>query len=95
MQEIRSDIMGDLRLLRHEILHNKGILRPKDHKRLKKLGDIFDADKPIHISYNNMHRIFVLIKQDCARMLFEWLGVKDAPTQPEDIVDIAIQKRGR
>ena len=94
-REIESDIMGDLRLLRHDILHNKGILRPKDHKRLKKLGDIFVADKPIHISYGNMHRIFVLIKQDCLRMLLEWKGAKNAPIQPEDIVDIAIQKRGR
>jgi len=93
LQEIKSDIMGDLRLLRHDILHNKGILRPEYHKRLKKLGDMFVVDQPIHISYENMHRIFVLIKQDCVRMLFEWLGVKNAPIQPEDIVDSAIQKR--
>ncbi len=92
LQEIKSDIMGDLRLLRHDILRNKGILRPEYHKRLKKLGNMFVVDQPIHISYENMHQIFVLIKQDCARMLFEWLGVKDAPTQPDDIVDIAIQK---
>ena len=93
LQEIKSDIMGDLRLLRHDILHNKGILRPKYHKRLKKLGDMFIADKPVHISYESMHRIFVLIKQDCARMLLEWLNVKDAPIQPEDVVDIAIQRK--
>lgn len=54
---------------------------------------MFAVDEPVHISYNNMHRIFVLIKQDCARMLFEWKGVKNAPIQPEDIVDIAIQSR--
>ncbi len=92
LQEIKSDIMGDLRLLRHNILHNKGILGPRDHKRLKKLGDIFVADKPVHISYKNMQRIFVLIKQDCARMLLEWLDVKNAPIRSDDIVDIAIQK---
>ena len=91
-REIKSNIMGDLRLLRHDILHNKGILSPKYHKRLKKLGDMFVADQPVHISYESMHRIFVLIKQDCARMLFEWLDVKDVPTHPDDIVDIAIQK---
>jgi hypothetical protein len=92
LNEICSDIMGDLRILRHAILHAKGTLRTDEHKRLKKLKDMFVADQPIHISYENMHQIFVLIKQDCERMLLEWLGVKDAPIRPEDIVDIAIQK---
>ena len=93
VREIRSDIMGDLRILRNVILHAKGIIRPDKHKDLKKLSDMFVVDQPVHISYESMHQIFILIKQDCARMLFEWLGVKDAPTQPEDIVDLAIQKQ--
>jgi len=93
LQEIRSDIMGDLRILRNIILHSKGIIRSEKHKDLKKLSDMFVVDQPVHVSYEGMHRIFVLIKQDCARMLFEWLGVKDAPIQPEEMVDLAIQKR--
>ena len=92
LQEIQSDIMGDLRILRNVILHSKGIIHPEKHKDLKKLSDMFVVDQPVHVSYEGMHRIFVLIKQDCARMLFEWLGIKDAPTQPEEIVDLAIQK---
>ena len=91
-QEINSDIMGDLRILRNVILHKKGIMLPEEHKKLKNLRDMFIVDQPVHISYESMHQIFVLIKQDCARMLFEWLGVKDAPIQPEEIVDVAIQK---
>ncbi len=90
-REIESDVMGDLRLLRNDILHNKSIISPKTYNGLRKLSDMFVADQPVHIPYENMHKIFVLIKQDCARMLFEWLGVKDAPIQPEDIKDIAIQ----
>ena len=92
LQEIRSDIMGDLRILRNIFLHAKGIVRTDKHRDLKKLGDLFLVDQPAHISHESMHKIFVLIKQDCARMLFEWLGVKDAPIQPEEIVDLAIQK---
>lgn len=92
LREIRSDIMGDLRILRNVILHGKGIMRAEKHKDLKKLSGMFVVDEPVHISYERMHRIFILIKQDCARMLFEWLGVKDAPSQPEEIVDLAIQK---
>lgn len=93
LQEIQSDIMGDLRILRNVILHSKGIIRSEKHKDLKKLSNMFVVDQPVQVSYEGMHRIFVLIKQDCARMLFEWLDIKDAPTQPEEIVDLAIQKR--
>jgi hypothetical protein len=92
LKEIRSDIMGDLRILRNAILHAKGIIRPDKHKGLKKLSDMFVIDQPVHISYESMHQIFILIKQDCARMIFEWLGVKDAPIKTEDIMDLAIQK---
>jgi len=92
LEEIRSDVMGDLRILRNAILHAKGMMPPEEHRRMKKLSDLFVADQPIHIPYENMHRIFVVVKQDCARMLFDWLGVKDAPIQPEEIVDLAIQK---
>jgi hypothetical protein len=91
-QEIQSDIMGDLRILRNVILHEKAIIRLDKHKALKRLKDMFIVDQPVHISYERMHQIFVLIKQDCARMMFEWLGVKNTPIQPEDIVDVAIQK---
>lgn len=93
LEEIRSDIMGDLRILRNVILHSKGIIRPEKYKDLKKLNNMFVVDQPVHVSYEDMHRIFVLIKQDCARMLFEWLGVKNTPIQPEEMVDLAIQKK--
>jgi hypothetical protein len=92
LQEICSDIMGDLRILRHTILHAKGIIHPDQHKRLKELSGMFVVDQPIHITYESMHQIFALVKQDCARMLLKWLDVKDAPIRPEDIVGIAIQK---
>jgi len=85
--------MGDLRILRNVILHSKGIIRSEKQKDLKKLSDMLVVDQPVHVSYEGMHRIFVLIKQDCAKMLFEWLGVKDAPIQPEEMVDLAIQRR--
>ncbi len=79
--------------MRNVILHSRSIIRSEKHKDLKKLKDMFIVDQPIHVSYESMHRIFVLIKQDCARILFEWLGVRDAPIKPEEMVDLAIQKR--
>jgi hypothetical protein len=69
LQEIRSDVMGDLRILRNVILHAKGIMHLDKHRDLKKLGHLFVLDQPVHISYESMHQIFVLVKQDCARML--------------------------
>jgi hypothetical protein len=95
VSEIRSDIMGDMRILRHAILHAKGVVRPEEHRRLKVLSSMFLPNTPIHISYEDMHRLFVLIKQDCGRLMFEWLGVKDAPVSPDQTVDVAIQRGGR
>jgi len=83
--------MGDLRILRNVILHAKGVLSKEKHDELNILKGMFHEDKGIIIPYENMHKIFVLIKQDCARIMFEWLGVKDAPIRTEDLKDIAIQ----
>jgi hypothetical protein len=38
-----------------------------------------------------MKQIFIWINQGCALLLFEWLGVKDAQVQAEQIVSLAIQ----
>ncbi len=92
VQEIRSDVMGDLRIVRNVILHAKSVMRSGRHSDLKRLGELFAVDQPLRLSYESMHKIFVLVKQECGRLLLEWLGVKDAPIQPEEIVDIAVQK---
>ncbi|MBA7698837.1 hypothetical protein ES703_107519 [subsurface metagenome] len=91
VREIKSDIMGDLRVLRNVILHSKGILRPDKFKDLKKVSDMFVENEAVRVPYENMHKIFVLIKQDCARMLFEWLGIPNPEVKPEEIKDFAIQ----
>ncbi len=87
--EIQSDIMGDLRVLRNVILHAKSIIRPDKHASLRLLGDMFEVDKELVFSYEGMHKIFVLINQDCARLLFGWLGVEDGPVKPEQLKDVA------
>lgn len=92
VNEINSDIMGDLRLLRNVILHSKGVIK-SEYKSLKLIKDMFTPNERITMTYNDMHKIFVLIKQDCAKLLFEWLGVPNgAPVKPEDLKDIAIQR---
>lgn len=73
--EIMCDIMGDLRCIRNSILHSKGVFKDEWHKKLKVLKDCFAVNEPIVISYELMHQIFVKIKQGCAKLIFEWLGV--------------------
>lgn len=93
--EIRADVMGDLRILRNVILHSKSIMRSDKQTSLKTMGALFAVDGPLLLSYETMHRIFVLVKQDCARLLFGWLGITDSPIQPEEMLDLAIQKHLR
>jgi len=95
LEQIRSDVMGDLRIVRNVILHAKGVMRPDKHKSLKRLGDLFVSDHPLFLSCEAMDSIFVRIKQDCAAMLLDWLKVKDAPIKPDEIRDIAIKKARR
>lgn len=95
VREIKSDIMGDLRVLRNTILHSKGILGTENFKKLKKVSDMFVKNEAVHVPYEHMHKIFVLIKQDCARMLFEWLGIPNPEVKPEEIKDFAIQFIGQ
>lgn len=88
---ILSDVMGDIRIIRNTILHDKGILKNEDKKKLKKL-DFFPADAPIFVSNEIMHKIFVLIKQDICKLMLEHTGQTNSPVKPEDIKDIAIQQ---
>ena len=83
--EIKSDIMGDLRIIRIAILHTKNIIRKDEYKRLKKLKKMFVEEKPMNISVAVMYEIFKFIKQDIAMML-------NIPIKAENIDDIAIQK---
>jgi len=93
--DIQADVMGDLRILRNVILHSKGVIRADKHADLKTMRDLFAVDQPLVLSYETMHRIFVLVKQDCAKLLFGWLGITDSPIQPEEMLDVAIQKHLR
>lgn len=94
-ENIRSDVMGDLRIIRHAILHTKSIIPLGRYKALKKMQDLFVPEKPILLPYDNMQQVFIRIKQGCAELLFESLGITDPPAKPSDIKDFAIQKTGK
>ena len=88
---ILSNIMGDLRHIRHAILHKKGILDSATHLKLRKTADLFASGQAATFSAQKMQRIFILIKQDLMRMFLEEVGQTSGPVRPANIRDIAIQ----
>lgn len=91
LNDIRSDIMGDLRILRHVILHEKGILKSDKKIKLKKISDLFALDVPLIFSYGHMHKIFVMAKQDASKLLLDHLGMSNSEELSQTLRDIAIK----
>lgn len=88
--EIVSDIFGDLRLIRHAVLHNKGILTDTAYQRLKLVREHFTPNGVVSLPNATMHRIFYLIKQDMAQRVINDSGLKGEGT--DDIIEVAIQR---
>ena len=94
VNDIKSDMMGDLRILRNAILHTKAVLGKDKWNDLKKTKEMFTQSEPVSVTYEGMHKIFSLIKQDCARMFFELKGIQTPDfLNTDDIADFAIQFR--
>ena len=96
LESIKSNVMGDLRHVRHAILHTKGILRADAHSKLGPLGSIFQRDSLVQPSYEEMHQLFIAVKQGCAGILLERIGMP--PGEKLDVSslrDIAIQRLGK
>ena len=90
--EVTLDELGDLRILRKCIVHNAGKLKTADYARLKTMQGLFAPDEVITPSHDDMHKVFVLMKQSIARLILKYTGdLRNAP-KPEKIVGIAIQK---
>jgi hypothetical protein len=94
VDNIRSDVMGDLRIVRNAILHSKGVLGKGKWKDLKRLKDMFTESEPLNFTYEGMHKIFSLVKQDCANMFFGLKGIAVPDfLKTDQIQDFAIQFR--
>ena len=94
VDDIKTDVMGDLRILRNAILHSKAILGKDEWKRLKKTKEMFAESGPVSVDYDGMHKIFSLIKQDCAKLFFALKGIETPDfLRTEDIADFGIQFR--
>jgi hypothetical protein len=91
--DIKVDALGDLRLLRHAILHNKGVLAAAKHALLKAMRDMFEPEKEIIISHDGMHRLFVAVKQGVAGLIIEHTGPRPGAPNASDVLDLAIQRK--
>jgi hypothetical protein len=43
-KEVRVDALGDLRIVRHSIIHNKGVISSADHGKLRKMADLVQPE---------------------------------------------------
>ncbi len=90
--EVASDVFGDLRILRHVILHDRSILSPSEFSKLKILK-FFEAGEALNFDSSKMKRIFEAVDKEFARLLFERLGIdtSQGPGDISQIKSIAIQ----
>jgi hypothetical protein len=86
--EIRVDVMGDLRLLRQSIIHNKGNLVGALHHRLKVMQDLFVPE----ISHDSMHQVFIRLKQGIGGLILDHIGRRPGAPDVDEIKDVAIQR---
>ncbi|GAA4772641.1 hypothetical protein GCM10023219_19790 [Stakelama sediminis] len=90
-KEITSDIFGDLRLIRHAVLHNKGVLTDTAYQKLKLIREHFSPNDVVSLPNATMHRTFALIKQDMAQRVINDSGLQGDGTG--DIIEVAIQRK--
>lgn len=92
--QISVDALGDLRLIRGAIIHNKGVLSSAVHSKLKIMQDMFQPDAEIAPSHETMHQLFVRMKQGIGQLIIEHIGPRPGSPDIREIKDIAIQRLG-
>jgi hypothetical protein len=94
VREVRVDALGDLRLVRHCIVHNKGVMSASEHGKLVKLQDLFGPGERIALTHDEMHKLFVAVKQAIAEIMLTYTGQLPGAPKASEIVGIAIQRGG-
>jgi hypothetical protein len=93
--DVKIDAFGDLRILRKNIVHNRGLLPAADHAKLKLISAVCQADTKISLTHDQMHTVFVAIKSAIGSLILEHTGHLPGTPEPKEIVDVAIQNTGR
>lgn len=92
--DIVVDELGDLRILRKAIVHNRGIVSAKEYAKLKVMTGLVKPDHKIVLSHDEMHQLFVFIKRAIGKIIAHYVG--DLPGAPnmDEVRDIGIQNAG-
>ena len=94
LDDVKVDALGDLRLIRNSIIHEKGVLLSEDHARLKRVAALLKPDRKISFTHDQMHALFIALKQAIAELILSYTGHLPGAPDPSRIVDIAIQNAG-
>jgi hypothetical protein len=89
--DVRIDALGDLRRLRGSIIHHDGVLEAKEHEKLRVLASLFAPETKISPTHDQMHKIFIAVKQAIGELILHYTGHLPGAPKPGEIVDIAIQ----
>ena len=88
---VMLDELGDLRILRNCIVHNRGIVSAGEYSKLKFMTNICRPEEELVLTHEQMHRVFIFVKQPIARLILKYSGHLPGAPQPSEIVDVAIQ----
>lgn len=89
--DIKIDALGDLRILRKSIVHNEGFISAQDHRKLRKMSHLASPNARLVLDHDQMHNLFVLLKQAIAELILHHTGHLDGAPQAAELTDIAIQ----
>jgi len=93
-QDVKVDALGDLRIIRHAIIHNKGVLTAGEHAKLKKMAGLCRPGHEVIFDHDQMHKVFVEVKQAIAAIVLTYTGGLPGAPKASELVDIAIQNPG-
>ena len=85
------DELGDLRILQNCIFHNRGTISAGEHSKLKIMTNLCRPEEELVLTHEQMHRVFIFVKQAIARLILKYSGHLPGAPQPSEIVDLAIQ----
>jgi hypothetical protein len=93
--DVKLDALGDLRILRHSIVHDSGHVSAAEHAKLKVMHELVKADASIALTHDQMHKVFVFVKQAIAQLILEHTGHIPGAPKASDLVGLAIETRKR
>jgi hypothetical protein len=89
--DVKLDELGDLRILRKNIVHNGGLLPAPEYAKLKVMKDLVQPDAQITFTHHQMHKVFIHVKQAIGKLIFKYTGELPGAPKASEIVGIAIQ----